>query len=451
MSMPNEPERPIEERLRAYAKKRRQEAGAPLELHPATRGLLQGEVARRFAKQERLPRSLLPQFKHYWPRLTSALAILALLALAAWLFLPGRTSENPQLAKMERRNPATVVDELRSAPSAPAPVIGLDANSRADGLKLDAAKAPEEQPGPDDVLAQQKDRELLLTLPDGSTASQPRSESDSLSGKSTLSINPADALGGKAESPGPAPGGQRFGFAGDRAALSDAPPAAAQTFSPSESLATGAGRPAVAGHEVKGKFDHSLDVKRSLAKANAPVAPAARVAGPGLFALGLEKNKDSSAQRFYRTDLPAEAGKLFYETLPAKAVLASFQLERSGGEVRVVDADGSVYAGQVEAPARTPIVSAGDKKLTGKALKTQERAGAPAQQALSDYAFRVTGTNRSLNEQVIFTGTVTTFGNKIALKQSTNAMGVGGIVQSPTLPADSAPLSRALPLNSRVS
>ena len=45
-----EPERRIEKVLRAYAKKRREDAGAPPELHPATRRLLQDEVARRQPK-----------------------------------------------------------------------------------------------------------------------------------------------------------------------------------------------------------------------------------------------------------------------------------------------------------------------------------------------------------------------------------------------------------------
>ena len=46
-----EPERHIEKLLRGYAKKRREESGAPLELHPATRRLLQGEVARRASRK----------------------------------------------------------------------------------------------------------------------------------------------------------------------------------------------------------------------------------------------------------------------------------------------------------------------------------------------------------------------------------------------------------------
>ena len=48
--MSTEPEREIEKQLKAYASKRREQAGAPAELHPATRRLLQGEVARTRAK-----------------------------------------------------------------------------------------------------------------------------------------------------------------------------------------------------------------------------------------------------------------------------------------------------------------------------------------------------------------------------------------------------------------
>lgn len=44
--MSNEPQRDIEKELLAYKQRRREQAGAPQELHPATRRMLQGEVAR---------------------------------------------------------------------------------------------------------------------------------------------------------------------------------------------------------------------------------------------------------------------------------------------------------------------------------------------------------------------------------------------------------------------
>jgi len=45
-------ERPIEKLLRRFAKKRRDEAGAPAELHPANRRLLQAEVVRQFPRAQ---------------------------------------------------------------------------------------------------------------------------------------------------------------------------------------------------------------------------------------------------------------------------------------------------------------------------------------------------------------------------------------------------------------
>src|ERR1035438_7688123 len=86
--MANEPERPIEKLLRAAAKQRRDKAGAPLELHPATRRLLQGEVARTYAKPKRESRSFIEALGQLWPRVAGGVAIFALLVLAGYMLLP---------------------------------------------------------------------------------------------------------------------------------------------------------------------------------------------------------------------------------------------------------------------------------------------------------------------------------------------------------------------------
>ena len=49
--MPNEPERLLEKLLRDCAKKRGEETGAGMVLHPANRRLLQEEVARRYGRR----------------------------------------------------------------------------------------------------------------------------------------------------------------------------------------------------------------------------------------------------------------------------------------------------------------------------------------------------------------------------------------------------------------
>ncbi|PYJ58113.1 MAG: hypothetical protein DME24_17450 [Verrucomicrobia bacterium] len=49
--MPDEPNRNVEDQLKTWAQKRREEAGPPFELHPAARKMLQDEVARTFPKE----------------------------------------------------------------------------------------------------------------------------------------------------------------------------------------------------------------------------------------------------------------------------------------------------------------------------------------------------------------------------------------------------------------
>src|SRR5450755_2593706 len=83
-----EPERKIEKLLRAYAKKRSGDAGDPLKLHPATRRLLQGEVARRKPKpdaDEEASVTLWELFRQRWA-LLAGFAIIVFFGAA--LFLP---------------------------------------------------------------------------------------------------------------------------------------------------------------------------------------------------------------------------------------------------------------------------------------------------------------------------------------------------------------------------
>ena len=82
-----EPERKIEKLLRAYAKKRRAEAGDSLKLHPATRRLLQGEAARRGPRPGKAgtPGFFLAVF---WRRLVFALCVVATAFIGVSLFRP---------------------------------------------------------------------------------------------------------------------------------------------------------------------------------------------------------------------------------------------------------------------------------------------------------------------------------------------------------------------------
>src|SRR5512134_2050762 len=92
--MPQEPEKKIEELLKAYAKKRREDRGAPLEIHPATRKLLQTEVARLRVKPAPDSRSWFQSLTQFWPRIGFAASIVIALGVVIWkLDLENRRSK----------------------------------------------------------------------------------------------------------------------------------------------------------------------------------------------------------------------------------------------------------------------------------------------------------------------------------------------------------------------
>ena len=80
-----EPERKIEKMLRAYAQKRRADAGGPLSPHPATRRLLQAEAARRAPEAEDDSVSLWQLFRQQWAFL---LGFALVVFFAAAMLLP---------------------------------------------------------------------------------------------------------------------------------------------------------------------------------------------------------------------------------------------------------------------------------------------------------------------------------------------------------------------------
>jgi hypothetical protein len=97
---------------------------------------------------------------------------------------------------------------------------------------------------------------------------------------------------------------------------------------------------------------------------------------------------------------------------PVTNTLVSFTVEQNGADLKVVDADGSIYTGQVlvaeTAPLPDPtVMQARRYGLAGGAGNQSQRTQSQRQSQLSNQNvlnFRVAGTNRSLNQNVVFTG-----------------------------------------------
>jgi hypothetical protein len=100
MHMVPDPDNRMDELLKAYAKKRREQAGEPLGLHPATRNLLQGEAAKLAPKESRAAGPWQDWLKIFWPRVAFALSLFVILALGTWTIF--RTEKGRmELSKLE--------------------------------------------------------------------------------------------------------------------------------------------------------------------------------------------------------------------------------------------------------------------------------------------------------------------------------------------------------------
>jgi hypothetical protein len=107
-------------------------------------------------------------------------------------------------------------------------------------------------------------------------------------------------------------------------------------------------------------------------------------------------------------------------------VLANFRVEQTGRQLRVVDGDGSTYVGETDS---TPLGGAGDggkKEQAVQVFKNDGKLGQqPAaaatsslQQQAQNNFYRVVGTNRTLNQSVVFTWSYLEMTNAPVVAQS---------------------------------
>ncbi len=299
MGMSNEPERPIEQSLRAYAAKRRWDAGDPMEMPEETRRLLRLEVAQRFAQSAPRRYAWKTLLSGLWPRFALGAGLAALVIAGAIWFGPfgrDRGAKAPSLAGNRANGGTVLAERLRAVrqPSLPVPQPSSSPQGRA--------------------LAGPAQTALVL-----------RQLVSSKGLASSVSMN-------------------SFSM---------------KTGLPPESV----GKPLV-----------RLSLPPGTTAPVAPVLADASVAASGMA--GAE-----AGQRFLRVEptvfklARGSSGGIS----PDQGVLSSFRIEQTGPQLRIIDHDGSVYTGL---------------------LRNEE----PAMLATSYGGFRVAGTNRSLNQRVVFSG-----------------------------------------------
>lgn len=371
-TMATEPERKIEKLLRAYAQKRRRDAGEPPVPSQAMRQRLQAEVARRYGGEPVEGRSWLERFvAMHWGKLAIASGAVVVLVIAVVSLHTPTDTEPAQadLAYVRLARPEPAQPELRDGAHVP---VRTPAPARAEGLSA-----------PSDSL-----RPTVPTFAGVSEAiDKAATRREKAAGRDLAFYSTAIGVPG---------------------AVGGIP-----TLSNEVGLSLG-----VADSDSGIKSPIALFKSRS---ANGAGAVFEARAGAAAQVLPV-----SNAWFFRNVGAEQQARVLAGRPAPAQ-ILNTFRLEQRGEQINVVDEDGSAYVGFVQ-PAE-PIQLLRDGTLTNKQDVTvavsvgaveaggfggvaernvEGRASAPVVRPRHvggpAYFFRVTGTNRVLNQPVVFTG-----------------------------------------------
>jgi hypothetical protein len=453
--MSSEPQRDIEKDLLAYKQRRHEQLGAPLDLHPATRKMLQGEAARTASRplltSEEAAKNFVRSFvmSHQQPgffarhkqRILWGGGMFACLALVFAVLRndPQRTARDSTFgdklpAPLPISEPQATPPEASGAVNKPvveAERLARDKKSApADGVE-DAARL---SAAPIGGFAPANPRGV--TVASGPMPSAQREVADRRSGAAPALLPPASPPANNergAATPAPSAGRAvaKEELALKRMVIMDADKKLAEKAevgqlaqlakelkATQDKLAVALPEARKAGEEGKLKLDDSL--KRAPQATTAGAAGAAPVATPmpASAAMPLSRQLSYAAggggaaqvrQRFLQEDTRA-AYRQNFNSPPVPQIMQDFAFERTGDRVRIVDADGSTYEGSVlpavEAEVRAKVAQSLDAARTRKDAVAQQAqsAGAPAADAQAAYRFYATGLNRKLNQSVEFRG-----------------------------------------------
>ena len=405
--MSSEPQRDIEKDLLAYKLRRGEQLGAPLELHPATRKMLQGEAARAASRPlltseeaaKNFVRSFVMShqqpsfFARYRQRIIWGGAMCACLTLVLAVLrndprlasTPSQVSD-PQTAKPQAtvaatkqqtegeslartKQPAPAADKVQElAKTSTAPVAspppanprGAAVASAPPLVMREAHPQRSAQSAVSPALVRDLDRKLV----EKKEASQPTQIA-----KALKAVQVADALSATEDKKS----GEVMKLkrsAGDESLRAN--------------LAAAAGASGGAG----------------IPPASAPSTASAAQ----LFGANSAPEASQVRQQFLQLDNQARYRKNF-NSPPMPQVMQDFAFERTGDRVRIVDADGSTYEGTV---MRAPVeeVRANAVSKLDAAKERKDSLAQPTQSAdpQSSYRFYANGVNRKLNQSVEFRG-----------------------------------------------
>jgi hypothetical protein len=442
-----EPERKIEKWLKAYAKKRRTQAGEPFKLHPTTRQLLQSEAARDKPKPEDGDESvsLWEVIRQRWAILLSFAACIFLVGI---ILLPVTYSAKKKAATLASASGAREIGSAANAPAA----ASEDKFQASPSEKKDLDLAHNGLAGEEsNTVLLADDRKALVnrdteyatnnapspTVAMTVTPSAAPGLSESIQA-TPLEVSPA----APATPPAPIVASENFAVAKQ----SESSTSVTNSLKGSYARLP-AGPPLVAAAAPSGSFPNSQLAKQSLGTVPAAAPPAE-----------MPSSEQSAMTSWGQSQLQSEPGtvaslkleemqnvfKNSIEPSQASPVLSNFQVQQNGNAIRLVDQDGSFYDGSLELANQTVEKSEDQAALNANTRAVQNAvtvvAGLPSQQITAaqdalqlaqNYFFHVYGTNRTVKQTVSFTGRLTmnfvpTSNAKLSFRLTDNTANTGG-------------------------
>ena len=406
--MPPDPNDKMDDLLKAYAARRREQSGAPFELHPATRSLLQGEVAKLAprAQEKRAKTSFLGRFifsaaaavsiaicavillnnpKHAAPvmplahnnetsNIVAASGSVALQLPGATLSAPGSVlSPDEGIASTGLPEPLTravpviaatpVITNIRLANNftVTATTNSYDAQNLVDNGAL--AKAGESSALPRDTALRNgitlgaesdvKKADVVVTYNTTTAAGQGYAASpgnaaisNSMNG-ATFSLNSTQTVSGSGTIGGATAVNGNVALNTDQA---DVPlyrgGNGGENLTTNNSANTMVPAPAAAATQQSAERHAAVELK--------PAGPQAATADQSLASNNADQAmvKKAGPTRALAggKEVAAQDEKQKEEKMATPGVLTTFQLEMTGDNVRLIDADGSTYYGKINQP-----------------------------------------------------------------------------------------------------
>lgn len=353
--MASDHKRPIELWLKAYSRQRKQAVIDPVELHPVTRQLLQSEVRRCYpAQTERMP-ALLPGGRPWWPRLAWGTVIFAcLIAALVLLYPPSSFKSSDSIVAFKTEDPQSPRNDQREFARASGPeVVPVKAIP---SPALVAAAPVDVNESHDDLLAVNKEKSVSLTQASERKAqippSQARNNGTSLP-VSSASTSPPTARRMDANLSLTA----RDTRAGIDSVASPLSPRA-EALPAALTADTTPSQPALPQPDKAARYGITptthLRFSNSIAAASAGSKISAGQAQPVDYSV--PRSAATASSRQPKRALKASPSASLGSRPPAIKVLDSFDWEQQGQRVQIIDADGSMYFGQLSIPVADPAL-----------------------------------------------------------------------------------------------